>query len=255
MQDSTKRFSSRVENYVKYRPAYPQAVVETLQQECGLKAASVIADIGSGTGILSKLFLDQGNPVFAVEPNQEMRQAAEATLAGYTNFHSVTGTAEATTLSEQSIDFITAGQAFHWFDPVPTRQEFERILRPAGWVALIWNTRQMHGTPFMRDYEALLHRFSPEYKEVGHQRAEMDDTVIQAFFGAEGCQIVAHPNRQQFDYEGLKGRLLSSSYAPEPGHPQHEPMLAALQNIFNQHQVDGRVTFEYETKIYFGRLR
>ena len=254
MRDPTKRFSSRVENYVKYRPSYPQAVIQTLQQECELTPTSVVADIGSGTGILTKLLLEHGNPVFAVEPNQEMQEAAQQLLSGYANFTPINGTAEATTLTSQSIDLIVAGQAFHWFEPVATRAEFARILRPQGWVALIWNARRIQGTAFMRDYEALLHQYSSEYKEVGHQRAEMDDGAIAAFFGQAGCKIVSLPNSQHFDAAGLQGRLLSSSYSPEPGHPDYAPMLDALHKLFDQHQIDGRVSFEYETKIYLGRL-
>lgn len=255
MQDSTKRFSSRVENYVKYRPSYPSSVIDTLHNQCQLTPASRVADIGSGTGILTKLFLEYGNPVFAVEPNLDMRQASEQLLANYTNFHSINGTAEATTLADHSLDFVTAGQAFHWFDPVRTRLEFQRILRTDGWVVLIWNSRQVAGLPFMEGYEALLLAHSSEYPEVGCQRADMDVGAIQAFYGPAGCKIVTLPNSQHFDYEGLKGRLLSSSYAPEPGHPQHEPMMAALQTLFAEHQVDGMVTFSYETKIFMGQLR
>lgn len=254
MRDSTKRFSSRVENYVKYRPAYPLAVIETLEKECQLSTTSVVADIGSGTGILAGLFLEHGNPLFAVEPNREMREAAEATLSGYTNFHSIDGTAESTTLQNNSIDLITAGQAFHWFNPEPTRNEFERVLRPNGWVALIWNARLIRGTPFMQEYESLLHEYSSEYKEVGHQRAEMDEVVINSFFGTQGCKVLSHPNSQHFDFDGLKGRLLSSSYSPEPNHPNHLPMMRALERLFAKHQEEDRVTFAYETKIYLGKL-
>lgn len=255
MQDYTKRFSSRVENYVKYRPSYPLRVIETLHNECKLSPTSLVADIGSGTGILSRLFLDYGNRVFAVEPNLEMRQAAEQILSDYRNFYSIHGTAEVTTLADHSVDFVTAGQAFHWFDAGRTRLEFQRILRPDGWVVLIWNTRQVAGLPFMEGYEALLLAHSSEYPEVGCQRADMDESAIQAFYGPGGCKVVTVPNSQRFDYEGLKGRLLSSSYSPEPGHPQHEPMMAALQSLFADHQVDGVVTFPYETKIFMGQLR
>ncbi|MFN8443542.1 MAG: class I SAM-dependent methyltransferase [Caldilineaceae bacterium] len=255
MQDSTKRFSSRVENYAKYRPSYPPNVIDTLHNECQLTPASRVADIGSGTGILTKLFLAYGNTVFAVEPNLDMRQAAELLLINYTNFSSINGTAEATTLADHSVDFVTAGQAFHWFDPVRTRLEFQRILRADGWVMLIWNTRQVAGLPFMEGYEALLLAHSAEYPEVGCQRADMDDSAIQDFYGPAGCKIVTLPNSQRFDYEGLKGRLRSSSYSPEPGHPQYEPMMDALQTLFAEHQVDGMVTFSYETKIFMGQLR
>ncbi len=253
MQDSTKRFSSRVENYIKYRPTYPWGVIETLQAACGLTPATAVADVGSGTGLLSERFLRFGNTVYGVEPNQEMREAGARLLAAYARFHSVAGTAEATALPNQSVDFVTAGQAFHWFDQARARQEFLRILRPGGWVALVWNYRRL-GTPLMDAYEQLLHTYSAEYPTVSHQRPDMDEEALNAFFAPQGCQVATHANQQRFDFAGLQGRLLSSSYAPESGHPQHEPMLAALRQLFNTYQVDGQVAFAYDTKVYYGKL-
>jgi SAM-dependent methyltransferase len=252
--DSTQRFSSRVENYVRYRPSYPPAVLDTLRTECGLTADAVIADIGSGTGLLSELFLRNGNQVFGVEPNREMREAAERLLQGFSNFTSIDGTAESTTLSDGSVDFVTAGQAFHWFDHAQARPEFARILRREGWVVLVWNYRRIDATPFMREYEALIQSFSIDYSEVTHHRPEYDERNVSAFFGPTGCQVVVHPNPQMLDYAGLQGRLLSSSYTPEAGHPSHEPMLAALRTLFETYQTNGYVSFDYDTKVYLGWL-
>jgi SAM-dependent methyltransferase len=254
MNDSTKRFSSRVENYVRYRPGYPVGVIETLRQECGLTPAHAIADIGSGTGFLSQLLLRNGNRVYGVEPNREMRRAAEQLLSDQPNFVSVDGTAEATTLADASVDFVCAGQAFHWFDPQAARREFARILRPGGWVVLVWNYRRIETAPMMQAYEAIVKRYSDDYEDVSHHRPEYDDASVRAFFGPQGCGLAVHPNEQHFDFAGLRGRLLSSSYAPEAGHPNHEPMLADLRALFEQYQQQGRVTFEYDTKVYFGRL-
>ena len=130
--DSTRRFSDRVENYVRYRPTYPEDVLEVLRQETGLKSSDIIADIGSGTGISAERFLRSGNEVFGVEPNLEMRRAAESQLQRYAKFHSVVGTAEATTLPNHCVDYVVAAQAFHWFDQAKAKQEFVRILRPDG---------------------------------------------------------------------------------------------------------------------------
>jgi SAM-dependent methyltransferase len=250
--NSTERFSSRVENYVKYRPTYPSAVVDLLRRECGLTEASVIADIGSGTGFLTGLLLQGGNPVFAVEPNREMREAAERLLVKYPAFVSVTGTAETTTLPNRRCDVITAGQAFHWFDRDKTREEFLRILKPGGWVALIWNDRNVADRPFFQAYENLLVEYGTDYAAVGHKHTDVE--IIGSFFGAGGFQTAHFPNRQEFDFEGLRGRLLSSSYAPEPGHPKHLPMLDALGAIFKEYQCDGKVFFEYDTTVYYGKL-
>ena len=250
MLSSTERFSNRVDNYVRYRPHYPKEVLECLQTECGLTKISVIADVGSGTGFLTELFLQNGNAVFAVEPNREMREAAEGLLKDYSNFTSVVGTAEETTLAENSIDFITVGQAFHWFEQDKTRKEFQRILKPQGQVALVWNERRDSG-PLDYAYEQLVRKYSDDYAEVHHKR--IDDEVLKHFFGGEFGKKTLE-NFQTFDFEGLKGRLLSSSYSPEGGHPKHEPMLAELQEIFNAHQVSGRVTVAYDTRLSFSHL-
>lgn len=252
MSDPTRRFSSRVEDYVKYRPGYPEAVLATLRAHCDLLPTSVVADIGSGTGLLTELFLRNGNPVFAVEPNEEMRVAGEHRLGRYPAFQSIAGTAEQTTLPAQSVDLVAAGQAFHWFDQAKAKSEFRRVLRPGGWVALIWNERETHGSAFLMAYEALLSRYSTDYAQVDHRR--IDDSVLAGFFGPAGFKLMTYPNRQHFDHEGLRGRLMSSSYAPEAGHPNHEAMLAELGRIFDACQVDGQVAFEYTTKLFYGRL-
>lgn len=252
MQNPTERFSTRVGNYVKYRPSYPPAILDALKQRCKLTEDSVIADVGCGTGILAEMFLRNGNTVYGIEPNIEMRKASERLLARYPRFRSTNGTAEATTLHDGSVDFVTAGQAFHWFDKNGARAEFSRILKRGGWVALVWNVRLIDTTPFLRDYEALLQTYGTDYAETKHRNLLEED--LDSFFGDAGPQIVTFPNVQVFDYEGLEGRLLSSSYTPEPGHPNHAPMLQALRTVFEAHQVDGIVAFEYETKLYYGHV-
>jgi ubiquinone/menaquinone biosynthesis C-methylase UbiE len=251
-KNSTTRFSSRVENYIKYRPGYPQAVVDLLNARCGLTSASAIADVGSGTGILTELLLRSGNKVFAVEPNRDMREAAERLLRQYPNFISVDGTAEATNLKDASVNLIVAGQAFHWFERSKTRREFLRVLKPGGWVALIWNDRNTTATPFLKAYEALLQTYATDYAAVDHK--QIDTAVIASFFGAGKFEQASFPNEQVFDFEGVKGRLESSSYAPEAGHPKHDPMLKTLCAIFENYQSGGKIAFEYSTLVYFGQM-
>lgn len=252
MSGNVERFSTRVENYIKYRPGYPPEVLGLLGEECGLRPASVVADVGSGTGILSELFLKNGNRVYGVEPNREMREAGARLLAGYANFVSVEGHAEATTLEGASIDFVTAGQAMHWFEREAARREFARVLRAGGWVVVIWNERLTEGTPFLEAYERLLLDYGTDYREVSHKYAEV--SLIEPFFGAGRYRFQAFPNRQVFDLDGLRGRLLSASYVPEPGHPDFPPMMRALGALFDEHARDGRVFVEYETKVYYGQL-
>ena len=251
MTDSIDRFSGRVENYAKYRPGYPRKVIDLLVTECALTPKSIVADIGSGTGILSELFLRHGNKVYGVEPNQEMRAAAESTLNALANFTNVDGKAEATTLDDQSVDLIIAGQAFHWFDQEKARQEFARILRPRGCVVLIWNERRLHSTPFLREYERLLLKYGTDYERVRHENVY---DGIAAFFAPTRFRFANFDNLQTFGFEGLKGRTFSASYTPEPGEPGFDPMLEELLAIFSTHQKDGKVTMEYDTRIYYGQL-
>lgn len=250
--DHTGRFSTRVADYVKYRPGYPPAVLRLLKEECGLNSTSIVADMGSGTGILSELFLRNGNRVYGVEPNREMREAGERLLASYPNFVSVEGQAEATTLDDASVDFVTAGQAFHWFDPPHARREFARILHPRGWVVLVWNDRRTGGTPFLEDYERLLLEYGTDYKEVSVKYAE--ESMLAALYGPSEVRTKTFDNEQVFDFDGLRGRLTSSSYAPQPGHPNFDPMMRELEALFRRHERDGRVLVSYDTKVFYGRL-
>ena len=250
--DPTSRFSDRVRDYVRWRPGYPPAVVEALRRDLGLQPAHVVADVGSGTGILSRLLVENGNVVYGVEPNREMAAVAEADLGGTGRFHSVAGRAEATGLGDASVDLVTAGQAFHWFSVPEARTEFRRILRPGGGVALVWNLRRVDSTPFLRDYEAFLHRWSDDYEEVSAQYAREES--LRALFGERGWIERRFDNVQHFDLEGLRGRLLSSSYTPKEGDPRREAMLAALPALFAAHAREGQVAFEYDTRLFLGRL-
>lgn len=250
-RDPTKRFSSRVENYVKYRPGYPAELVPLLRRECGLTSESVVADIGSGTGKLTELFVENGNRVFAVEPNAEMRSAAERLLAHYPNFQSVNGAAEATNLPARSAHLIVSGQAFHWFNHLRARKEFARILNPGGWVALFWNERRTSASPFLRAYDEVVQSCAMENR-VDH--SQVDAAAIKAFFAPNDFRTAVLEFQQVFDFEGLKGRLLSSSYAPEPGHAKHAPMIEKLRAVFDYHERNGRVVFDYDTRIYYGRF-
>jgi SAM-dependent methyltransferase len=247
--DATRRFSNRVDNYVRFRPGYPADLVRAIAEAGVLTAASVVADIGSGTGISAAALLEIGCTVLAVEPNDAMRGAAERQLAGRPGYRSVRGTAEATSLPPQSVDLVAAGQAFHWFDREASRSEFLRILKPAGHVALFWNERVLDGE-FAAGYERLLETHGTDYREVTHQR--IDAAGLQAFFGRPPATRVFR-HAQHFDLEGLTGRLLSSSYAPAAGHPGHEPMLEALADLFRRCQHDGLVTFTYDATLYIGR--
>lgn len=258
LRDPKARFSSRVENYIRYRPGYPAAILEPLVRECGLAPGAHVADVGSGPGNLARVFLDFGCRVTGVEPNEDMRAAGDRLLAhctlpdGSPAFAGLPGSAEATGLPTAGVDFITAGQAFHWFDLDKTRPEFARILKPGGWLVLVWNERSENASPFLAGYEQLLHDYSLDYDTVSHRH--FDPARIAAFFAPNPVRLAKFANSQSFDYPALEGRALSSSYVPEPGHPRHAPFLAGLRELFERCQQGGQVQFEYDTLVYYGEL-
>jgi SAM-dependent methyltransferase len=251
--DPTQRFSQRADNYARYRPHYPPGLVAHLQAHCGLGPGSIVADVGAGTGILSELWLRAGCTVHAVEPNDAMRETAQHALASHPRCSLLKGTAEDTTLSTGSVDFVTAGQAWHWFDVARARAEFKRILRPDGWLVLVWNDRRTD-TPFLAAYEDALQRWGIDYARSTHR----DDTIrspdaMAAEFARDfGWTVVDH--RESADLARVLGALLSSSYAPLEEHPNHAPMMAEVRDIFEHHQQNGRVSFDYDTRVYYGRL-
>ena len=210
----------------------------------------MIADIGSGTGFLSELFLKNGNRVYGVEPNKDMRQAGEEYLASYDGFSSIEGSAEASTLDDASVDFVTAGQSFHWFEPDSARREFARILKPAGWMVIAWNDRRMEEAPFTRAYENILERFGIDYKKVKDSYPEADR--IRDFFSTFSQRDL--PNHQILDWDSLRGRLRSSSFSPTEGHANYAPMMEQLRKLFDAHQQDAQVRMDYFTRVYYGHL-
>lgn len=250
-RDPAERFGDRVTDYERHRPGYPTALIEHLRARGWLRPQAIVADVGSGTGISSALFLDAGCRVHAVEPNAPMRAAAERRLGDRAGFHSVDGRAEATTLADGSVDLVAAGTAFHWFDPAATRAEFARIARAPGHVALFWNLRDV-GSDFMREYERILFAHCAGYAEVQADK-RADEGSIRAFFGGGFLETASFANEQKLDFDGLLGRVASSSYAPKPGEPAHAPLRAALQELFETAAVDGHVTLSYETRLHLGR--
>ncbi|MGE0528624.1 MAG: class I SAM-dependent methyltransferase [Bdellovibrionales bacterium] len=249
--DSTQRFGNRAENYAKYRPDYPAQIVTFMTSELDLNKNSVVADIGSGTGICSELFLKNGNVVYAVEPNDKMRETAEHLLSKYPRFISQKGTAESTGLPDGIADFIVAAQAFHWFDVDAARFEFERILKTGGQVVLIWNDRRASGTPFSEAYERLLTKFGTDYQQVRHRN--LDENRIQEVLGEFECQHFL--NHQDLNFESLVGRLASTSYVPNSGQPRFDEMLAELSRIFDAYNKNHQVRIEYDTRLYSSKAR
>lgn len=253
MNDSTQRFSDRVENYVRYRPSYPPMIRNLILDKTGLSREWSLADLGSGTGKLTEVLIPMGCRIYAVEPNREMRAAAESLMGTHPNFVSIEGTAEQTGLVSSSVDMIVAGQAFHWFEPAKTRMESLRILRNLRWVCLIWNRRRIDSSDFQIEYEQMLQTHGTDYKEVRHQN--VDDSAISAYFGNKSWEKLRLPYEQHFNFDELKGRLLSSSYAPQEGHIGHKPMMDALFELYEKYQRHDKITFDYDTELYLGRIQ
>lgn len=250
--DSTERFTDTVKSYCAARPGYPIDVLELLIKECGLIKDNVIADIGSGTGLLSRLFLDYGNTVYGVEPNLAMRQAGKDYLKQYSNFYTIAGRAEATLLPDQSMDFVMSGTAFHWFDPVKTKQEFYRIAKSRAWIVILWNVRDTKNSSLVRDYEQLIRCYNTDY--CTSAASKWNRLELENFFKPYDMKTACFDNRQPLNWEGLKARLLSASYSLRPGNANYATMLDKLRQIFEQYQQQGIVDFLYKTKLYYTRL-
>lgn len=252
MTSSTLRFSNRVANYIKYRPGYPEEVLVFLREKAGLTTDSLIADVGSGTGIFTKLLLDKGYTVYAVEPNDAMRKSSVEQLHSYKGFHAVNGTAEDTMLESHSIDLVVCAQAFHWFNQALAKSEFKRILKPKGQVALIWNNRQIEYDEFAIAYELLLLKQASDYAEVNHRN--LTDVDFSNFFKNGKYQLTKHLNVQVLDEEGLIGRAFSSSYIPPKDTEAGHAFLVDLKALFQQYQINGTVDFVYQTEVYLGKV-
>jgi SAM-dependent methyltransferase len=253
----TLRFSDRVHHYLLSRPRYPAALLRFCQDVLGLQSTDAIADLGSGTGFLSELFLQNGNPVFAVEPNAPMREAAEFHLAKYPNFHSIDARAEATRLPASSVRFVMAGQAFHWFDRPATRSEFQRILAEQGMVMLVWNERVLDGphAAFARAYDEVVNEFATDLARVRHASiTSQDSTALAEFFAPNAYKSAAFDNPHSLDLKGLEARAFSSSYLPLPGQPRADEMLQRIRAIFARFQNGGKVVQDYSTRVYHGQL-
>jgi len=250
-KNPVERFSDRVENYVKYRPDYPASVIETLEKEIKFDSSWKVADIGAGTGISSKLFLENGNKVFAIEPNSEMRNAAKEYLSEFSNFTLVDATAENTTLEDGSVDLVTASQAFHWFDIGKCVKEFRRILTKEGYIALIWNERKLDSNKFLREYEKVLIEFGTDYGIVRHDKLTKES--LETSFEAEFF-VTTIQNSQTLDFEGFKGRVCSASYTPAESENGYEEMIERLKSLFADFEEKGRIHLLYDTNIFYAQI-
>ena len=250
--DPTGRFTGRVGVYARYRPGYPAELIRFLKREGILMEGSVVADIGSGTGKFTEMLLEEGNLVYGVEPNDEMRAQAESSLSKFTNFRSVKGTSENTTMKQASVDLVTAAQSFHWFRLEETRTEWMRILRPPGRVAIIWNERYPAADVFMEEYDSIVRGFAKDYDRI--KGLVPGEETIKEFLGVQDLGRVEFINHQFLDLDGLVGRTLSASYMPDERDPRKSILENRLGALFHKHSSEGIVVIRYRTVAYFGRM-
>lgn len=248
----TERFTTRAQDYALFRPRYPAELMQLLRENGAIRPNMVVADIGSGTGILTEQLLREGCEVFAIEPNKAMRMKAEELLGNLLRFHSIDSRAEDTMLPEASVDLIAIGQAFHWFDLTPTRVEFLRILKPEGFLCLVWNSRDPTGGDFEEEYKQLVEDCCPANKQV--KDLGPGEQEIAEFYGGEHIHVFL-PNHQDLDLHGLKGRFMSASSAPNEHEPSYMRAIAGLEQLFEKHKADGKVRLHYRTEVYLGRLK
>jgi SAM-dependent methyltransferase len=252
LSNPAERFTGRVESYRRFRPSYPAEIVDPLRRGCELTADSLIADIAAGTGLLAEVFLAAGFSVTAVEPNEEMRAACAVLQGKFPKLRVIPGTAESTGLPSHSVDLITVAQAMHWFDLERTRAEFARILKPGGWCAVIYNNRRLGGDPFHEAYEQFLLEFGIDYLSVKQQHVGRER--LAEFFAPSRLQCETLPNSQALTLDALEGRILSSSYTPQPGHPRFDEMRAAIERLFAETESGGVVTMEHDCLVCYGQL-
>ena len=249
MDDSTKRFTDRVEDYARYRPSYPDAAIDYLKTLC--PPPGPVVDVGFGTGLFTERLLLAGYIVTGLEPNRAMLEVGDAAMRRYENFASMPGTAERLPVAAGSFGMIVAAQSFHWFDPEPTRKAFARALRPGGWVSLIWNNRETDTTPFLVGYEAALNKYCPDYAKISATHAAEQE--IEAFFAPDEVTKRSFPNHQELDWDGVRGRMMSSSYVPKSG-PSHDALLGEVETLFQQEAKAGTVEVRYQTVLFSGQL-
>lgn len=250
--DATQRFSDRVESYRLHRPRYPIEIVDWLRVRCGLQPDSSVVDVAAGTGLLAEIFLARGYAVTAIEPNDGMRAACASQTLRFPKLRCMSGTAEMTGLPAHAADLVTVGQALHWFDLPRTRAEFVRVLRPGGWCAVVYNERRTGGDPFHDGYERILRKFGTDYEMVRSKYLQPER--LAEFFGDSEMSQAIFPNAQQLDLDGLKGRILSSSYMPQERHPRYTAMVGEIETLFARCQKDGSVRLEYACVVSCGQL-
>jgi len=243
----TGRFSDRAADYTRHRPDYPAAAFDAMLDGLGEPASITAADVGAGTGISSRQLASRGVRVLAIEPNAEMRSAAD----GAAGVEWRDGTAERTGLADTSVALVLCAQAFHWFRAGEALAEFHRVLVPGGRLALMWNTRD-RADPLTRGYVEAIHAVNGEHPA---EMRPFDHGGIEAGGRFEPARLVRVPNAQRLDRDGLIGRAASASYVPREG-AAFEQLVRLLSDVWARHRdAAGLVTMRYETRLWLATRR
>lgn len=247
------KFNGMGKVYSKYRPSYPLNFVDYLFTDVGMSQSSIIADVGSGTGILTRQLLEKGSNVYGIEPNADMRVIAETNLNNFPGFTSVSGSAENTTIDDNSVDYITVAQAFHWFDREKFKKECQRILKPEGKVILVWNTRDNENELVIENYE-VNRKYCPNFKGFSdgmYGKTNNDD--FSDFFNGE-YETKVFLNNLIFDMDGFIGRNLSASYALKSNDAQYNDYVNELKKIYEKYSNNGQLIMPNLTRSYVGNV-
>jgi ubiquinone/menaquinone biosynthesis C-methylase UbiE len=250
-EDYTRRFTGRASFYSTSRPTYPHQILDILKSEIGFDQTKVVADIGSGTGLLSELFLTNGNRVIGVEPNDDMRNSAEKNLSKFPKFLSVRGTAERTSLESASVDLVSVGQALHWFDGEAASKEFSRILKSNAHVCIVYNDRTNEDS-FMKEYDQIVRKYARDRANV----PKIDDAYLSGLFRNGKYSRYSLSHEQFLDFEGLLGRMSSASYMPGPSDEEQFAVLREdVVRVFKTYEKLSKIRMLYDTTVFLGKLR
>ena len=252
--DLKARFADRAEVYHRYRSKFPPELLEFLRDRCGLDAHSVIADIGAGTGILAELFLANGNRTFAVEPNAEMLALCRGLCDIYPQLTCVQASAESTTLPDASVDIVAVGRALHWFDLPAAKREFQRVLIPGGWLAVMGNIWERETGAFATEYDAVVLKHARDLSQVKDRYTILQPNGLQDFLAPAQMESVTLSKTRQLTLEELIGRTASISYAPIPGQPGYDAMCEELTALFDRHQQNSTVEIAEDWSVCCARI-
>jgi ubiquinone/menaquinone biosynthesis C-methylase UbiE len=249
----TERFSGRVQAYLAYRPRFPREIVPFLREHGALRSGAVIADVGAGTGMLAEIFLEAGHRVLAVEPNVEMLEACRVLAAQHPALEVVEGSAEATTLPDASVDLIAVGRAMHWFDWPRAHREFQRILKPGGWVLVATNGHRDSGAPVSNRLSEILRKWRTDSAEADTRRDFSDR--LQEFLDTSSWQRTTLHHAMTVDFATLLGYAESLTAIPRPGERGYDGMVAELRAVFEEYQRDGMLVTPLACQLFLGRPR